>query len=61
MAGILTDNDPEFTGKDFQDKVAAMGLVHHRIPPRSPNHNAARERFNGTVLREFILHFHPDP
>ncbi|WP_208027871.1 integrase core domain-containing protein, partial [Rhabdothermincola sediminis] len=25
---------------------------HHRIPPRSPNHNAVCERFHGTILQE---------
>ena len=59
MTGILSDNGPEFTGKDFTTKVTEMGLVHHRIPPRSPNHNAVCERFHGTVLAEFFRpHFH---
>ena len=59
LTGLLSDNGPEFTGKDFRDKVVAMGLVHHRIPPRSPNHNAVCERFHGTVLAEFFRpHFH---
>ncbi len=30
----------------------ARGLVHHRIPPRSPNDNAVCERFHGTALQE---------
>jgi transposase InsO family protein len=55
----LTDNGPEFTGKAFTTRVGDLGLVHHRIPPRSPNHNAVCERFHGTVLREFYRpHFH---
>ncbi|MEQ4208873.1 DDE-type integrase/transposase/recombinase [Actinopolymorpha sp. B9G3] len=59
MAGVLTDNGPEFTGKDFTGHAAQLGLFHHRIPPRSPNHNAVCERFHGTVLREFYRpHFH---
>ena len=59
MTGILSDNGPEFTGKAFTAKVNQMGLVHHRIPPRSPNHNAVCERFHGTVLTEFFRpHFH---
>lgn len=59
LTGILSDNGPEFTGKAFREKAAAMGLVHHRIPPRSPNHNAVCERFHGTVLTEFFRpHFH---
>ena len=59
MTGVLTDNGPEFTGRAFRDTAAAMGLQHHRIPPRSPNHNSVCERFHGTVLREFYRpHFH---
>lgn len=59
LAGVLSDNGPEFTGKDFKQQVERMGLAHHRIPPRSPNHNAVCERFQGTVLREFYRpYFH---
>ncbi len=59
LAGILSDNGPEFTGKAFKAHAAALGLHHHRIPPRSPNHNAVCERFQGTVLQEFYRpHFH---
>ncbi len=40
-------------------RVGEMGLHHHRIPPRSPNHNAVYVRFHGTVLEEFDRpHFH---
>lgn len=59
LAGVLTDNGPEFVGKAFQARVGDLGLEHHRIPPRSPNHNAVCERFHGTVLHEFYRpHFH---
>jgi transposase InsO family protein len=59
LAGVLSDNGPEFTGKPFQTRIGELGLTHHRIPPRSPNHNAVCERFHGTVLREFFRpHFH---
>ena len=59
LEGVLTDNGPEFIGKAFQTRAADLGLVHHRIPPRSPNHNSVCERFHGTVLHEFYRpHFH---
>lgn len=59
LEGILTDNGPEFVGKAFQARVSDLGLHHHRIPPRSPNHNAVCERFHGTVLQEFYRpHFY---
>lgn len=49
---VLTDNGPEWVAKGFKAKLAVLGLEHHRIPPRSPNHNAVCERFHGTVLQE---------
>ena len=59
LSGVLSDNGPEFTGKAFKAGVEELGLTHHRIPPRSPNHNAVCERFHGTVLHEFYRpHFH---
>ena len=59
LSGVLSDNGPEFVGKPFKTHAEELGLVHHRIPPRSPNHNAVCERFHGTVLREFYRpHFH---
>jgi transposase InsO family protein len=59
LSGVLTDNGPEFIGRPFQDHAAKLGLIHHRIPPRSPNHNSVCERFHGTVLHEFYRpHFH---
>jgi transposase InsO family protein len=59
LQGVLTDNGPEFVGKAFQARVGHLALHHHRIPPRSPNHNAVCERFHGTVLHEFYRpHFH---
>jgi transposase InsO family protein len=52
LSGVLTDNGPEFIGGDFRTAVLELELVHHRIPPRSPDHNAVVERFHGTVLQE---------
>jgi transposase InsO family protein len=52
LRGVLTDNGPEFTGGDFTQGLAELEITHHRIPARSPNHNAICERFQGTVLQE---------
>jgi len=49
---VLSDNGPEYVARDFQDHLAAVSLTHVRIPPRSPNHNAVCERFQGTMLQE---------
>ena len=53
LTGVLSDNGPEFTAKTFTEHLGERGLRHHRIPPRSPNHNAVCERFQGTALQEF--------
>jgi transposase InsO family protein len=49
---VLSDNGPEFTGKAFSGHLDQIGVEHVRIPPRSPNHNAVCERFQGTALQE---------
>lgn len=49
---VLTDNGPEYIARVFQDHLATVGIGHVRIPPRSPNHNAVVERFQGTMLQE---------
>ena len=52
IRAVLSDNGPEYIATRFRDHLGDLGLVHHRIPPRSPNHNAVCERFQGTMLQE---------
>jgi len=52
LRAVLSDNGPEYAALRFKDHLAALGLRHRRIPPRSPNHNAVCERFQGTMLQE---------
>ncbi|MGI8795223.1 MAG: integrase core domain-containing protein [Acidimicrobiia bacterium] len=52
VTGVLTDNGPEFVAKTFKDHLDELEITHHRTPPRSPNHNAVCERFQGTALQE---------
>lgn len=52
VRAVLTDNGPEYAASAFTGAAVGRGLVHHRIPPRSPNHNAVCERFHGTALQE---------
>ena len=52
VSGVLTDNGAEFTGHAFTGHLSELGIRHHRTPPRSPNHNAVCERFQGTALEE---------
>ncbi len=52
VRAILTDNGPEYVASSFRSHLLAKGLRHERIPARSPNHNAVRERFHQTILQE---------
>jgi transposase InsO family protein len=52
LRAVLSDNGPEYKATRFRDHLADLGLTHHRIPARSPNHNAVCERFQGTALQE---------
>jgi transposase InsO family protein len=52
LRAVVSDNGPEYRAMRFRDHLADLGLIHHRIPPRSPNHNAVCERFQGTALQE---------
>jgi transposase len=51
VSSVLTDNGPEFSAA-FDAHLAKLEIVHHRTPPRSANHNAVCERFQGTALQE---------
>jgi transposase InsO family protein len=51
ITGVLSDNGPEFSGP-FDAHLEQLRITHHRTPPRSPNHNAVCERFQGTALQE---------
>ncbi len=51
VTGVLTDNGPEFSAP-FDKHLEKVQITHHRTPPRSPNHNAVCERFQGTALQE---------
>jgi len=53
VRAVLSDNGPEYNAGAFSAALAAKGIAHVRIPPRSPNHNnAVVERFHETILQE---------
>ena len=54
LRGVLTDNGPEWVSRDFQQHLQQQGISHRRTPPRSPDHNALCERFQGIALQEFL-------
>ena len=52
VEAIISDNGGEFTGHKLRDHLDRHGITHHRIPPRSPNHNSVVERFHQTILED---------
>jgi len=52
ILAVLSDNGPEYNALRFRDHLGELDITHIRIPPRSPNHNAVCERFQGTALQE---------
>jgi putative transposase len=51
---IVTDNGPEFTGRDLDLWVYRRGVKHHFIRPGKPVENAYIESFNGKFRDECL-------
>lgn len=51
---IRTDNGPQFKSKEFQEFCKRHGILHERIPVRSPERNPNIERFFRTLKEEFV-------
>lgn len=49
---IRTDNGPQFISKVFSDIVEELGMVHERIPVKTPNMNAHIESFHAILEDE---------
>ena len=52
---IRTDNGPQFTANIFQDACEDLGVVHERIPVKSPSMNAYIESFHAILEDECYL------
>lgn len=51
---IRTDNGPQFKSKEFHEFCKRQGILHERIPVRSPERNPNIERFFRTLKEEFV-------
>jgi putative transposase len=51
---IRTDNGPQFVSKRFGHLCESEGIVHERIPPKTPNMNAYIESFHATLERNLL-------
>ncbi|MDK2992308.1 MAG: putative transposase [Clostridiales bacterium] len=49
---IRTDNGPQFVSKLFNDTVEELGIIHERIPVKTPNMNAHIESFHSILEYE---------
>lgn len=49
---LRTDNGPQFIAKRFEETCLALGVVHERIPVKTPNLNAHIEAFHAILERE---------
>ncbi|MPM43285.1 IS3 family transposase ISHahy4 [bioreactor metagenome] len=49
---IRTDNGPQFIAKEFEEFCNSSGLIHQRIPVKTPNMNAHIESFHSILEDE---------
>lgn len=46
---IRTDNGPQFISHAFEEGCERLGVMHERIPPKTPNKNAHIESFHSQL------------
>lgn len=51
---IRTDNGPQFVSKAFGELCEKEGIMHERIPPKTPNMNAYIESFHANLERDLL-------
>lgn len=49
---IRSDNGPQFISAAFGDACEESGVIHERIPPKTPNMNAHIESFHSILERD---------
>ncbi|WP_158702700.1 IS3 family transposase [Paenibacillus faecalis] len=54
MPAIRTDNGPQFVSVLFGDTCESWGMLHERIPPKTPNMNAYIESFHSLMERDLL-------
>ena len=52
MPKLRTDNGPQFIAKKFQETCEKLGIIHERIPVKTPNLNAHIEAFHSILETE---------
>jgi putative transposase len=54
---LRSDNGPQFTSHHFIQACETFGIVHERIPPRTPNMNAHIEAFHRILEDECLARY----
>lgn len=54
---IRSDNGPQFISHKFAEACAAFGMIHERIPPKTPNKNAHIESFHAILESECYVRY----
>lgn len=49
---IRSDNGPQFISHRFEEACESFGIIHERIPPKTPNKNAHIESFHSILEAE---------
>jgi putative transposase len=51
---VRTDNGPQFTSLKFASDCHDLGIIHERIPPKTPNMNAYIEAYHSILEDDFM-------
>lgn len=51
---VRTDNGPQFMSNLFGDMCESWGIIHERIPPKTPDLNAFIESFHSSMERDLL-------
>ncbi|MEJ9216541.1 integrase core domain-containing protein, partial [Aneurinibacillus thermoaerophilus] len=54
---LRSDNGPQFTSHHFTQACETFGIVHERIPPRTPNMNGHIEAFHRILEDECLARY----
>lgn len=56
---IRSDNGPQFISHRFEEACESFGMIHERIPPKTPNKNAHIESFHSILEAGSIYDLSP--
>ena len=51
---LRTDNDPQYSGREFKKAMQAPGIRHKFVWKHTPEQNGHVESFHGTLKKEYV-------